>query len=158
LAALQVGRTLYRDTVNDIPISAHRENIVMSVAFNQASADELIQKLGSTIIAGKGYEGMPWQSLSLILDLSAGESQFGYVYYADNEWEAATPRGFESLDVAIDLRDAMHIPGKEAWKKALVQITRSTGKIDIAFDYDGDKWVPNMADPKSFAMSVRPTQ
>ncbi len=143
--------------MNDIPIAISAEIAIMSsVEFNQSASEELIQKLGSTIVRGEGYKSHIWDSLSLVFELDGQESQFGYIYTDSGEWKPATPGGFDALDIALELQETSQAPGKSRWKKALVQIKRNTGKIDIEFDYEGVKWVPDMADPKGFAMGLKP--
>jgi hypothetical protein len=128
---------------------------ITSVAFDQAQADALVQELGSEVVKSPKIEAYQWDNISVVIELEPQERAFGYVYWNGSEWEAAGP-SFDALDKAEELRDAMRTPGKAHWKKALVQISRATGKIDIDFDYTGDKWVPNMADPKGFALSLKP--
>jgi extradiol dioxygenase family protein len=80
---------------------------------------------------------------------------FGYVY-ANDDWQAASPDGLEALDTASQLQQTMRMPGQTLWKKCLVTIDRATTEIDIDFDYEGTKWVPDMADPERFALSLKP--
>jgi hypothetical protein len=140
-----------------MPPIKQAETIMTSVAFDQARADGLIQELGSEIIRSPKISDYNWDVLAVVIELNPQERAFGYVFWGQDDWEAASP-SFGALDKADELRSIMRIPGKEPWKKALVQMTRVTGKITIDFDFVGDRWVPNMADPKSFAMSVRPAE
>ena len=125
------------------------------VRFDQQRADMLIQKAGVEIANGSDYAAHPWTDLVVVFTLEGGESQFGYVFWDSREWQAATPNGFTAFDLLAELRDVMRVSGSDSWKKCRVRITRATGKIDIDFDYDGNKWVPNMADPAGFAFSLR---
>ena len=129
---------------------------VSIVQFDQSAADAIIQKLGSEIARGSKFQARPWTDLVVVVNLSRGrQNVFGYVFWEPNEWEGATPDGFDALDLAIDLQKAMRVPGQEPWQRCRVRITRATGQIDIDFDYEGDKWVSNMADPAGFAFSLR---
>ena len=129
---------------------------MQAAQFDQKAADAIIQKLGIEIAGAPKFNVRPWTDLVAVINLSGGrQNMFGYVFWEPNEWEAANTGNFVALDLAIDLRDAMRAPGQEPWQKCRVRITRATGKIDIDFDYEGDKWVPNMADPAGFAFSLR---
>lgn len=127
-----------------------------TVRFDQRAADAIVQDLGADIVRGRKFQARPWTDLVVVVNLSGGrQNLFGYVFWEPNEWEGAAPDGFAALDFAIDLQNAMRVPGQEPWQKCRVRITRATGKIDIDFDYGGDKWAPNMADPKGFAFGLR---
>lgn len=122
--------------------------------FDTRRSDELVHKLGSAIVRAPGYQRIQWDAIVLVVE-AEDESMFGYVYRGGDEWQAAGPGDFSVLDLALELRQAMRIADKPAWRKCLVRISRRTGKIDIDFDYEGSKWVPDMANPESFARSLR---
>lgn len=128
---------------------------MQSTQFDQKSADELIQELGSEIVRGSKYQAKPWTDIAVVVTLDGEKSMFGYMFWAPTEWQGATPDGLAALRIAADLRESMRVPGSSAWKKCRIRITRATGKIDIDFDYDGDKWIPKMSDPAGFAFSLR---
>lgn len=133
-----------------------QEATIQTVQFDQKRADEIIQKLGMEVARGSDFQARPWTDLVVVADLTNGRrGMFGYVFWGLNEWEAAGPDGFDATWLAVDLQKAMQVPGTEPWKKCRIRITRATGKIDIDFDYEGDKWVPNMADPAAFAFGLR---
>ncbi len=131
---------------------------MQAAQFDKSSADVIIQKLGAEIIGAPKFKARPWTDLVVVVNLSGGrQNMFGYVFWEPNEWEAAGTDSFVALDLAIDLRDAMRVPGREPWQKCRIRITRATGKIDIDIDvdYEGDKWVPKMSDPAGFAFGLR---
>lgn len=117
-------------------------------------ADCLTDQLGHAIVQAPVYRSYDWTYITLVINLDGGRSQFGYVYWGDDEWEAAGP-GFTTLGIAAELRDAMRAAGQGAWKKCLVQITRGSSRVDVAFDHVGDRWTPDMSDPARFARSIR---
>lgn len=128
---------------------------MQSVQFDQRPADELIQKLGGEIVRGSKYQVRPWTDIVLVMTLDGEKSMFGYMFWEPNEWQGATPDGLAALRLAADLREAMRVQEHGLWKKCRIRITRATGKVDIDFDYDGDKWIPRMSDPAGFAFSLR---
>jgi hypothetical protein len=134
-----------------IPVQAE----IMAVQFDSEAASALVTQLGSEIVRDPFYQSEPWEQLSLVINLDGRKQMFGYVYSA-GDWEAAGPDGIEPLETAAKLRDAMQLQGKAPWKKCLVTIDRASAKIDIDFDYEGSKWVPDMADPDGFALGLKP--
>jgi hypothetical protein len=50
----------------------------------------------------------------------------------------------------------MRLPDRAPWKQCLLTIDRATARIDIDFDYEGIRWVPDMADTERFAWSLKP--
>jgi hypothetical protein len=142
-------------TVKIITTKDDEVSVMAGAAFDQARADNLIQELGSEIIRSPKISDYDWDALAVVIELNPQERAFGYVFWNEDGWEAASP-SFDALDKADELRSTMRISGKNPWKKALVQINRASGKINIDFDYSGDKWVPDMIDPKSFAMTLKP--
>lgn len=124
-------------------------------SFDQDAADELVQELGEAMIDSPDYQARDWLAASLVINLDDGAQQFGYLYLAGDAWEACTP-GFATLRIAPRLRDAMRVEGQAPWKQCLIQIDRETAEIDIDFDYDGGRWVPDIADPAGFARSLKP--
>jgi hypothetical protein len=127
-----------------MPPSSHREN-----------ADALVQQLGSEIIHDPFYLAEPWDQLALVIDLDQRTRMYGYVY-TDDDWQAASPDGLEALDTAARLRQAMRQPDRAPWKRCLLTIDRMTARIAIDFDYEGTKWVPDMADMERFAAGLKP--
>jgi hypothetical protein len=127
----------------------------MTVPFDSAAASALVTQLGGEIVRDPFYQSEPWDQLSLVIELDGRKRMFGYVYSA-GDWEAAGPDGIAPLETAGKLREAMQLQGKAPWKKCLVTIDRASAKIDIDFDYEGAKWVPDMADPEAFAMDLKP--
>jgi len=125
------------------------------MTFDRQRADVLIQKLGSEIVKGSDFQARPWTDIAVVVNLDNRRNLFGYVFWKPDEWEAAGPDDFTALRLAVELQDAMRLPGQEPWKKCLIRINRATGKIDLKFDYVGDQWAPNMADPAGFARSLR---
>lgn len=123
--------------------------------FDRDRADALIQDLGREIIRSPEFADQQWSAIAVVIDLDRQERMYGYRYWNAADWDAAIP-SFDTLDVGAELRGAMRVPDQEPWKKCLVQITRATGRVDIDFDYQGDKWAPDMQDPKRFALSLRP--
>ena len=127
-----------------MPPSLHRED-----------ADALIQRLGSEVVHDPFYVGEPWDQLVLVIDLDQRTRMYGYVY-TDDGWQAASPDGVEALDTAVRLQQAMREPDRAPWKKCLLTIDRMTAEIDVDFDYEGTRWVPDMADMERFALSLKP--
>lgn len=125
------------------------------VTFDQQRADALIQEIGSEIVRGSKFAARPWDRIVVVAEIADRKRLFGYVYWDGNQWEAATPDGFRALTLFQELRAATQAPGKAPWQRCLVRIDRETGKIDIEFDHDGSRWVPDAADPESFARSLR---
>jgi hypothetical protein len=123
--------------------------------FDQQRADELVQEIGGEIARGSKFAARPWERIVVVAEVADRKRLFGYVYWNGDEWEAATPDGFRALTLFQDLQAAMQAPGKDRWKKCLTRIDRSTGKIDIDFDYSGDKWTPDATDPEGFAKRLR---
>lgn len=124
--------------------------------FDQDRADSLVQALGEAIVNDPAFTERDWSGIALVFELDGAKGEFGYIYAGESEWEAATPEGWDTLDIAEALRDAMTIPGKAPWKKCLVQINRNTGGIEIDFDYEGMNWTPDPAQPERLANSLRP--
>ncbi|MET1755816.1 hypothetical protein ABVV53_10150 [Novosphingobium sp. RD2P27] len=126
----------------------------MAVQFDSEAASTLVTQLGGEIVRDPFYQSEPWDQLSLVINLDGRKQMFGYVY-SSADWEAAGPDGIEPLVTATKLQQAMQLPGKPTWKKCLVTIDRASAKIDIDFDYEGTKWVPDMSDPEGFALGLR---
>ncbi|MBX7482730.1 hypothetical protein [Qipengyuania qiaonensis] len=122
--------------------------------FDQARADEVLNQIGHEIVSSPKYAEYDWVAISLVINLDEQRSQFGYVYTRD-DWEARTP-GPVTLGIAEELREVTQVPGKDPWKKALITIVRATGKIDIDFDYEGDRWIVSAAHPDLLAKELRP--
>lgn len=129
--------------------------VMQDAAFDQARADALIQEIGGEIARGSKFAANPWEKISVVANLDRQKRLYGYCYWGARDWEAATPDGFAALGLFGDLQEAMKVPGQDAWKKALLRIDRASGKVDIDFDYDGNKWVPDPSDPEGFAFSIR---
>ena len=124
-------------------------------AFDQARADAALNALGSAILGDASYRDRPWDAIVLVFELDGRTSDFGYVFGPGDAWEAEGPESWDVLTRAKEFREATHVPGKPHWKKCLVRIERATGQIGIEFDYDGHRWVPDMADPEGFARQLR---
>ena len=123
-------------------------------AFDKARADRIIQEIRRATIVAEDYRDADWQSIAVVINLDNRNNMYGY-YYTDAKWHPATP-DFDVMDLAIELQEAMRVPGAEPWKKALIQISRATGGIAMDFDYDGTRWKPDMKDPGAFALSLKP--
>lgn len=134
---------------------AERGAIVSEPAFDQARADAALHALGRAIVGDPNFRDRDWDAIVLVFELDGRAHEFGYVFGPGDRWEADGPDDWGVLDRARALRDAMIVPGKGAWKKCLVRITRATGGIDVDFDYAGDRWVPDMRDPAGFARRLR---
>ena len=128
--------------------------VMTQTAFDQRRADELVQEIGSEIVRGPKFAARPWERIVVVAEVAERTRLFGYVYWGD-EWEAATPDGFRALTLFQELRDVTAVAGGEGWKKCLVRIDRASGQIDMEFDRDGTRWVPDAADPEGFAKSLR---
>jgi hypothetical protein len=129
--------------------------IVSEPAFDQARADAALHALGSAIIGDANYRDRDWDAIVLVFELDGRTSDFGYVFGPGDAWEAEGPDSWDVLNLAKDFREATRVPGKDHWKKCLVRIEREGGKMGVEFDYSGDRWQPNMADPEGFARSLR---
>ncbi|MBB5712990.1 hypothetical protein [Sphingomonas xinjiangensis] len=127
----------------------------MTQRFDTKAADNLVQQLGSGITSDPFYLSERWEQLSLVINLDGRKQMFGYIYSA-GDWEAAGPDGIEPLETAAKLRDAMQLQGKAPWKKCLITIDRASTDIHIDFDYEGTKWVSDVADPAGFALALKP--
>ncbi|PCD01590.1 hypothetical protein COC42_15780 [Sphingomonas spermidinifaciens] len=125
--------------------------------FDQQRADALIQEIGSEIVRGSKFASRPWERIVVVAEIADRKRLFGYVYWDGNQWEAATPDGFRALTLFQELQAATQVSGKAPWRKCLTRIDRATGKIDVEFDHDGKRWVPDMADPEGFARRLRAT-
>lgn len=139
-----------------LPLVITGVSLLTQAAFDQDRADELMAQIGNEIAASPKYSEYDWVAIALVINLDQQKSQFGYVYTRD-DWEARTP-GPASLRTAIELREATQVPGQDPWKKALVQIVRATGKINVDFDYSGDRWQPDPAKPEVIALELRPPE
>jgi hypothetical protein len=117
--------------------------------------DALVEQLGEQIVHDPFYESEPWDHLALVINLHPRTQMFGYVYVAD-DWEAASPDSTEPLDTARRLQAAMREQSNTLWRRSLITIDRHTAKMDIHFDYEGTRWVPDPSDPEQFALSLKP--
>ncbi|WP_294265289.1 hypothetical protein [uncultured Sphingomonas sp.] len=125
------------------------------VTFDQQRADALIQDIGREIVHGSKFAARPWERIVVVAEIADRKRLFGYVYWDGDQWEAATPDGFRALTLFQELQAATQVPGKAPWHRCLVRIDRASGKIDIEFDHDGTRWIPDVADPEGFAKSLR---
>lgn len=137
-----------------LAMPANSGDQMQQVAFDRQRADTLVQEIGSEIVRGSKYAARPWQRIAVVAEVADRKRLFGYMYWDGDQWEAATPDGFRALTLFQELQSAMRVADKPAWKKCLVRIDRASGAIDMDFDYAGDKWVPDPADPAKTARSL----
>ena len=120
-------------------------------------ADAKVHELGQAILADDSYTGRDWSGIALVIQLDGRRRMYGYVYGKDGDWEAETP-GFDVLDHADALRQAMNADGKGGWKLCLVQIRRPGPKLNIEFEYDdASRWAVAPADAGAAAERLRPS-
>ena len=121
-------------------------------------ADEALQTLAQRVLADPNYATRDWRGIALVIEIAARKRVFGYVYDAD-DWEAETPDGFDVLEDADALADAMAVNG-ERWQRCLVQIKREEGgapQLKVAFDYDGDAdWAVTPGNLAEMVEKLRP--
>lgn len=121
--------------------------------------DDLIHRLGSLLVGDPEVAADEWQYLALVAVVDAEQSRMtGFCYDAAGEHEPAAPRNAETLEVLRQLRSAMaESDGKSPWKSCLVRIARSSGKIDIDFEYeDAGRWAITRANLQQRAAEFRP--
>lgn len=105
---------------------------------DRGRADGALHTLAQRVLADPNYVTRDWCGIALVIEIAARKRVFGYVYDAD-DWAAETPDGFEVLEDADALADAMAVKG-ERWRRCLFQIKRGEGgapELKVAFDYDG---------------------
>lgn len=96
----------------------------------------------------------PWETAVMVADFNNRKRMFGYCFWGVDGWEAATPDGFEALDLFGELQEATRVSGGEGWSGAKLTVDRASRRVACDFDYVGTKWTPNYADPAGFARSL----
>lgn len=113
--------------------------------------DELLQKIAEEI------NELPWEELSLVISTADGViSQAGYAYYS-NEVESIAVESFDFYDYVDELRDETKVENESPFKKMLVQLEASSGRVKCDFEYDDEiRWSITPKNMNEVKEEIRP--
>ncbi len=124
-----------------------------------STKDDLIHRLGALLVGDPEVAPPPWQHLALVGVVDAEQARMnGFSWDAAGEDEMAAPRDSQTLEVMRQLhREMAAADGKAPWKSCLVRIARSTGKINVEFEYDdAGRWAITRANVRQRADELKP--
>lgn len=121
----------------------------------------LIDAIGTALVHDPAYAALDWDAIALVAEIGPGGSSsslHGYAYLADGRIVAEIPDEFAIQDQFDALRDAMARVGDRPWQAALVQITRSTGRVRFQFELDdAQRWSVTPTNWQAMQEALRPT-
>jgi hypothetical protein len=99
--------------------------------------DELLMTISHLLFGDENISGSDASAASVVLNLDAPRSLFGYLYDADGGAEPIVLEESDLLELAAELRLEMQSAG-EPWRSVMVQLVGED--VRFTFDVDGDLW------------------
>lgn len=100
-------------------------------------ADELLMTISHLLVEDENVGGSGAAGASVVLNLGASRSLFGYLYDAVGGAEPIVVEESDLLELATDLQAEMKAAG-EPWNAVMIQIVGDD--LRFTFDVDGDLW------------------
>jgi hypothetical protein len=126
--------------------------------FNQAGANEVIQRIGEAVTQDASFSAVPWQGIALVPIIGNGARQLsGYWYAQDGSAEPELPADRSVSRLFLDLQQATAVPGKGVWKTCLFKIRRNGMRMTVDFDYDNPlRWKVTPGNMDTLVPGMRP--